>query len=66
MTGICLFTASKTRDTMVLELLIPVMVGFVIVNIAAYIGTLRALEVYFEPSRSSYFLSDDHEPPKSR
>jgi len=51
---------------MVLELLIPVIVGFVIVNIAAHIGTFRALEVYFDPSRSSYFLSDDHEPSKSR
>ena len=48
----------------VLELLLPGLIAFAFVMIAAYAGTLRALEVYFDPSRSSVFLSDDHEPPR--
>lgn len=49
---------------MVLELLLPGLIAFVFLTIAAYAGTLRALEVYFDPHQSSIFLSNDHEPPR--
>ena len=49
---------------MVLDLLLPGLVAFVFVMAATYAGTLRALEVYFDPDRSSVFLSEDHEPPR--
>ncbi|MCU4800266.1 hypothetical protein OB920_07775 [Halobacteria archaeon HArc-gm2] len=48
---------------MVLELVLPGVVGFVFVMGAAYAGTLRALEVYFDTEQDSIFLSDDYEPP---
>jgi len=48
---------------MVLELLLPGLLGFVFVMIAAYAGSLRALEVYFDSEQDSIFLSDDYEPP---
>lgn len=48
---------------MVLELIIPALVGFAFVMISAYAGALRALEVYFDPNQDSIFLSDDSEPP---
>lgn len=51
---------------MVLELILPALLGFVFVMIAAYAGALRALEVYFDPTHDSIFLSDDSEPPDSR
>lgn len=49
---------------MVLELIFPIVFGFVFVSIAAYIGALRALDVYFDPDTDSYFLSDNSSPPK--
>lgn len=48
---------------MVLGLILPSLIGFVFVMIAAYAGALRALEVYFDPEQNSIFLSDDYEPP---
>ncbi|SFL50747.1 hypothetical protein SAMN04487950_4053 [Halogranum rubrum] len=51
---------------MVAELVFPLVAGFVFVMGAAYAGTLRALEVYFDPKQDSIFLSDDYEPPRSR
>jgi hypothetical protein len=32
--------------------------------IAAYVGVLRALEVYFDPNQDSVFLMGDGEPPR--
>lgn len=46
--------------------LLPAVIGFLFVMLAAYGGTLRALEVYYDPEKSSVFLSDDHRPPYSR
>jgi hypothetical protein len=51
---------------MVLGLVLPALIGFTFVMIAAYAGTLRALEVYFDPTQDSIFLSDDAEPPEVR
>jgi hypothetical protein len=51
---------------MVLQYLLPALIGFVFVMAAAYAGTLRALEVYFDPDRDSVFLSDDLEPRRGR
>lgn len=55
---------------MVLDLLvpalIPALIAFTFVMIAAYAGTMRALEVYFDPEQDSVFLSDDCEPPNAR
>jgi len=48
---------------MVLDLVLPALIGFTFVMVAAYAGTLRALEIYFDPTRDSIFLSDDSEPP---
>ncbi|WP_191906245.1 MULTISPECIES: hypothetical protein [unclassified Haloarcula] len=48
---------------MILQYLLPALIGFVFVMGAAYAGTLRALDVYFDPDRQSIFLSDDYEPP---
>mgnify|MGYP006283009401 CR=1 FL=1 len=48
---------------MVVGYVLPALVAFTFVMIAAYAGTLRALEVYFDSSRDSIFLSDDSEPP---
>jgi len=50
---------------MVLQFALPVLVGFTFVMLAAYAGTLRALEVYFDPDEDSVFLSDDSEPPRT-
>jgi hypothetical protein len=43
----------------------PPLVAFGFVTIAAYAGTLRALDVYFDPEQDSVFLSDDR-PPRMR
>jgi hypothetical protein len=48
---------------MVLSLLLPALIGFAFVMLAAYAGTLRALETYFDPDRDSIFLAGDHDPP---
>jgi hypothetical protein len=53
----------ETAQAMVLQYLLPALIGFAFVMGAAYAGTLRALEVYFDPDRQSIFLSDDYEPP---
>jgi hypothetical protein len=47
---------------MPLQYILPALMGFVFVMTAAYAGTLRALEVYFDPDQDSVFLSDDLEP----
>lgn len=44
---------------MVLELLYPALIAFAFLTIAVYVGTLRALDVYFDPAKDSYFLPDD-------
>ena len=49
---------------MVLDTLLPALIVFALVMTAAYAGTLRALEVYFDPARDSVFLSDDADPPR--
>ncbi|MDV7350590.1 hypothetical protein R3751_12490 [Halorubrum distributum] len=49
---------------MVLGLVVPAAVSFVFAAIAAYVGALRALEVYFDPNRDSVFLMDDRDPPR--
>ncbi|WP_168191240.1 hypothetical protein [Haloprofundus sp. MHR1] len=52
---------------MVVELLLlPALIGFTFVMTAAYAGTLRALEVYFDPTQDSIFLSDGAEPPEQQ
>lgn len=51
---------------MVLELLLPALIGFAFVMIAAYAGALRALEVYFDPNQDSIFLSKEADPPGGR
>ena len=51
---------------MVLGLVVPAAISFVFAAIAAYVGALRALEVYFDPNQDSVFLMDDHEPPNRR
>ncbi|WP_254271083.1 hypothetical protein [Haloarcula marina] len=51
---------------MVLDLLFPALIGFVFVMAAAYAGTLRALEIYFDPEQDSIFLSDDYDAPNRR
>ena len=51
---------------MVLQYLFPALLGFVFVMVAAYAGTLRALDVFYDPDRQSVFLPDDHEPPHRR
>ena len=57
---------SGRTHNMVLELLFPALIAFAFLTIAAYAGTLRALEVYFDPDQDSIFLSDDAEPPNER
>lgn len=47
------------------QYLLPALIGFVFVMAGAYAGTLRALEVYFDPDQDSIFLSDDLEPPNN-
>ncbi|GAB3672149.1 hypothetical protein [Halopiger thermotolerans] len=47
---------------MVLALLLPALIGFTFVMAAAYAGTLRALDVYFDPEQDSIFLSDGSDP----
>jgi hypothetical protein len=42
------------------------LVAFTFVMIAAYAGTLRALEIYFDPTQDSIFLSDDAGAPESQ
>jgi len=49
---------------MVVGFVVSVLIGFTFVMIAAYAGTLRALEVYFDPTGDSIFLSEDSEPPE--
>lgn len=49
---------------MVVGMILGALVAFTVVTIAAYAGTLRALEVYFDPAENSVFLSDDHDPPR--
>ncbi|ELZ31277.1 hypothetical protein C465_15607 [Halorubrum distributum JCM 9100] len=49
---------------MVLGLVVPAAVSFVFAAIAAYVGALRALEVYFDPNQDSVFLMDDRDPPR--
>ena len=49
---------------MVLEYIFPAIVAFTFVMLAAYAGTLRALEVYFDPETDSVFLGDV-EPPEN-
>lgn len=51
---------------MVFQLLLPGLVAFVLVMGAAYAGTMRALEVYFDPEQDSVFLSADAGPPDSQ
>ena len=51
---------------MVLGSLFELLVAFTLVVAAVYAGTLRALEVYFDPRHDSIFLSDDHVPPGER
>jgi len=51
---------------MVLSLLLPAAVSFVFAAIAAYVGALRALEVYFDPNQDSAFLVNDRAPPDRR
>jgi len=51
---------------MVLELILPGVIAFAFVMVAAYAGTLRALEVYYDTEQDSIFLSDDHEPPRGQ
>ena len=48
---------------MVITNLLFALIGFTAVVIAAYAGSLIALEVYFDPDKDSIFLSDDYEPP---
>lgn len=51
---------------MVLGFVLPTLIGFTFVMIAAYAGTLRALEVYFDPTRDNIFLSEESDPPEFR
>jgi hypothetical protein len=51
---------------MVLGLLVPAAVSFVFAAVAAYVGALRALEVYFDPNADSVFLANDGGPPRRR
>jgi hypothetical protein len=51
---------------MVLDTLLTVLVGFVVVLLGAYIGTLRALRVYFDPDANTLFLPYDEDPPNVR
>ncbi len=51
---------------MPLQYLLPALIGFVFVMLAAYAGALRALEIYFDPEQDSIFLSNDSEPPNNR
>ena len=51
---------------MVVGFVLSALIAFTFVMIAAYAGTLRALEVYFDPTQDSIFLSNDAEPPESR
>jgi hypothetical protein len=51
---------------MVLGLLVPAAVSFVFAAVAAYVGALRALEVYFDPHQDSVFLANDGGPPRRR
>lgn len=46
--------------------MLPALLGFAFVMIAAYAGSLRALEVYFDPENDSIFLSSDYEVPDER
>jgi hypothetical protein len=54
------------RLGMVLGLLLPAAVSFVFAAIAAYVGALRALEVYFDPNLDSVFLVNERDPPNGR
>ncbi|KTG09752.1 hypothetical protein AUR64_08940 [Haloprofundus marisrubri] len=52
-------SVEHNAPTMVVDILLPALIGFTFVMAAAYAGTLRALEVYFDPTQDSIFLSDD-------
>jgi hypothetical protein len=51
---------------MVLGFVLAAALSFAFLMIAADAGTLRALEVYFDPDEDSVFLSDDARPPERR
>lgn len=51
---------------MVLGLILPAAISFVFAAVAAYVGALRALEVYFDPTQDSVFLTDDGDRPSRR
>ena len=51
---------------MVLGLVVPAAISFVFAAIAAYVGALRALEVYFDPTQDSVFLMNERDPPNRR
>lgn len=48
---------------MIAQLFLPGLIAFVLVMGAAYAGTMRALDVYFDPEQDSIFLSEDAGPP---
>jgi hypothetical protein len=51
---------------MVFQYMLPALVLFGFVMVSAYAGALRALEVYFDPTQDSIFLSDDAGPSRRR
>ena len=51
---------------MVLQFILPALVAFVVLLTASYIGTLRALDVYFDPTQDSYFTADEGPPRRGR
>jgi len=61
-----LFVRSQYLLTMVVGFVLPALIRFTFVMSAAYARTLRALEVYFDPTQDSIFLSEDSGPPKGR
>lgn len=48
---------------MVIGYVLSALIAFTFLMIAAYAGTLRALDVYFDPNQDSIFLSDESDPP---
>jgi hypothetical protein len=59
-----IYQRRSDRVGMVLGLVVPAAVSFVFAAVAAYVGALRALEVYFDPDQDSVFLMDDRDPPR--
>jgi len=51
---------------MVVGLVFFALVYLTLVALAAYVGALRALEVYHDPHQDSHFLSDDAGPRERR